>query len=151
MQLTVQRRLAGDLLDCSQKRVSFDQSRLNDIKEAITKADIKALIREKAINEVPVKGISRLRAKIRHTQRVKGRQRGHGKRKGRKNAREESKRKWINKVRAQRKFLQELKINKSVDSKIYRSLYLKSKGGFFRSKRHIKLYITEHKLVKKNE
>ena len=151
MQLTVQRRLAGDLLDCSQKRVSFDQSRLNDIKEAITKADIKALIREKAINEVPVKGISRLRAKIRHAQRVKGRQRGHGKRKGRKTAREESKRRWINAVRSQRKFLQELKQSKSLDSKTFRSLYLKSKGGFFRSKRHIKLYITEHKLVKKNE
>ena len=36
-----------------------------------------------------------------------------------------------------------------VDKKTYRNLYLKSKGGFFRSKSHIKLYINEHKLGKK--
>lgn len=150
MQLTVQRRLSADIMDCSQKRVSFDPVRLNDIKEAITKADIRALINEGAIREIPEKGVSRVRAKVRHIQRTKGRQRGHGKRKGTKTARLSSKRKWIETVRLQRKFLQELREKGALDTKTYRSLYLKSKGGFFRSKRHIKLYITEHKLVKKN-
>ena len=31
----------------------------------------------------------------------------------------------------------------------YRSLYLKAKGGFFRSIRHLKLYMEEHKMIKK--
>jgi ribosomal protein L19E len=30
-------------------------------------------------------------------------------------------------------------------------LYMKSKGGFFRSKRHIKIYISENSLIEKNQ
>jgi ribosomal protein L19E len=36
-----------------------------------------------------------------------------------------------------------LKEKKIIDDKLYRELYLKSKGGFFRSKRHIKIYLEE--------
>jgi len=30
----------------------------------------------------------------------------------------------------------------------YRMLYAKVKGGFFRSRRHLQIYLGEHKLVK---
>ena len=43
------------------------------------------------------------------------------------------------------KYLREKEI---IEKKVYRDLYLKSKGGFFRSKRHLKLYIDEHGLKK---
>ena len=52
-------------------------------------------------------------------------------------------------MRTQRGFLKELKEKKIVTGLIYRQLYRKSKGGFFRSKRHIKLYVEEHDLTKK--
>ena len=52
-------------------------------------------------------------------------------------------------IRHQRSFLKELKEKGIVTKQIFRELYLKSKGGFFRSKRHIKLYIDEHKLAVK--
>ena len=42
----------------------------------------------------------------------------------------------------------ELKTGSKISDEVYKDLYRKSKGGFFRSKRHIKLYLTEHKLTK---
>jgi len=56
----------------------------------------------------------------------------------------------MNKVRLQRKLLKEMKEKEIITSSVFRNLYLKSKGGFFRSKRHLKLYIEENKLVNKN-
>ena len=59
------------------------------------------------------------------------------------------KKRWINRIRVQREFLSHLKGKGAIDRKAYRDIYLKSKGGFFRSKRHIKVYIEEHGLGKK--
>ncbi len=143
MKLNNQKRLAAKVLKCSEKRVRFDPDRLDDIKEAITKIDIRSLIKDNAITKVAVKGISRGRARKRIIQKRKGKQQGPGSRKGSRNARLPSKRKWINKIRSQRKFLRILKDKKVVDKKLFRELYLKSKGGFFRSKRHIKIYLEE--------
>ena len=53
------------------------------------------------------------------------------------------------KIRAIRDLLKTLREEKVIDAKTYRSLYRKSKGGFFRSRRHVKLYIEEHDLAKK--
>ena len=125
----------------------FESSSDEEIKEAITKVDIRTLIGQGAIYKVPPKGTSRVRARKIKKQKVKGRQKGHGSRKGKKTARTPSKKLWINKVRLQRKLLRTMKENKLLNPKTFRMLYNKSRGGFFRSKRHIKLYIDEHKLV----
>lgn len=143
MKLNNQKRLAAQILKCSKKRVKLDEDRLSDIKEAITKADIKGLIKDRAINKINAKGVSRGRARKRLEQIRKGRQKGQGSRKGASGARLPAKREWINKVRSQRELLNKLKERKIVDNKFYRELYLKSKGGFFRSRRHIKLYVGE--------
>ena len=45
MELKVQKRLSAQVMGCSEKRVIFDPARLNDIKEAITKKDIKLLVK----------------------------------------------------------------------------------------------------------
>ena len=79
----------------------------------------------------------------------KGKRTGAGSRKGKKTARLSKKDAWMNKVRLQRKFLKELRDKELITKSDYHSLYQKSKGGFFRSKRHIKLYIDEHRLIKK--
>ena len=146
--LTTQKRLSAQILKCSPKRVKFDVNSLEDIKEAITKADIRGLINDKAIIKIQAEGVSRGRARKRDSQRRKGRQKGPGSRKGSRTARYPRKRAWIDRVRLQRKFLKLLRDKKVVDKKTYHDLYLKSKGGFFRSKRHIKLYMKEHGLIK---
>lgn len=149
MELKTQKRLAAQILKCSPKRIKFDNERLEEIKEAITKADLRSLINGKVITEIQEKGISRFRAKIRHVKKGKGRHKGFGSRKGKKTARLKPKRTWMNIIRLQRKFLKMLKNKKIIDNKIFRDLYMKSKGGFFRSKRHLEVYIEEHGLAKK--
>lgn len=146
--MKIQKKLAGKIAKRSPKRVKIDPTRAEEIKEAITRADIKALIKDKAIKLVQKKGISRGRAKRTQTQKSKGRKKGQGSRKGTANARLNTKTVWIHKIRLQRKFIMELRDNKKLTPEIYKDLYRKSKGGFFRSKRHIKLYMTEHKLMK---
>jgi hypothetical protein len=47
-------------------------------------------------------------------------------------------------VRVQREFIKLLLSKNIITRQAYRGLYLKSKGGYFRSKRHIKLYLEEH-------
>jgi len=143
MKLDNQKRLAARILKCSKKRVRFDPDRLEDIKEAITKIDIKGLIKDNAIRKIAARGVSRGRARKRLVQRRKGKQRGEGSRKGSRGARLSKMREWINKVRTQRLLLGELKDRKIIDDKLYRELYSKSKGGFFRSRRHIKLFLEE--------
>ena len=150
MNLTTQKRLAAQVLKCSPKRIVFDFTKLDEIKEAITKADIRALVIEGAITKKSVKGISRVRARKRHVQRTLGRQRGYSTRKGKKTARLPRKREWINRVRLQRNLISNLKERKLIDNKTFRDLYQKIKGGFFRNKRHLKIYISEHNLINKN-
>jgi len=144
MELKIQKRLAAGVLNCSEKRVWFDSNRLEEIKEAITKVDIRGLIDDNAIKRKAVKGVSRVRARKRILQRRKGRQKGFGSRKGKRTARLPKKEAWMDRIRAQRKLLKELRINKQINKKTYRDIYLKCKGGFFRSRRHIMLYLEEH-------
>ena len=151
MKFQVQRRLAAQILKCSKKRVAFDPDMLEDIKEGITKADVSSLINQVAIIGKRIKGISKFRTRKNKLQKRKGRQRGAGSRKGKKTARLSKKDNWMNKIRIQREFLKELRKKKLIPKSDYIDLYRKSKGGFFRNKRHIKVYLEEHGLVKKNE
>ena len=148
MQLKIQKRLAAQILKSSENDIWLDSNRLDEIKEAITKADIKSLIKDKAIKARKIRGISRFRARKRKKQKSKGRRRGSGSLKGSKGARLSKKKRWINRIRIQRVFLQSLREKDVIDKSSYRSLYMKSKGGFFRSKRHIKIYMQEHEIIK---
>lgn len=145
------KRIAARLLKRSIKRVKLDPAQLEDIKEALTKADIRGLIKDGAIRGVPKKGVSRGMARKKHLKKRKGQLRGHGRRKGKATARTPAKRAWMNRVRLQRRVLRELRESKRIDPATYRQLYLKSKGGFFRSRRHLNIYISEHKLVKQDD
>lgn len=148
MQLKIQKRLAAQLLKASQNDIWLDSNRLDEIKEAITKADMRSLIKDKAIKCKKRKGISRYRIRKKKEQKSKGRRSGPGSIKGGKHARLSKKKGWINHIRLQRVFLQNLRSKNIIDKSSYRSLYMKSKGGFFRSKRHIKVYMQEHKIGK---
>ncbi len=149
MRLTIQKRVAADILKTGKHNIRFDPQRLEEVKEAITKADVKGLIGDKAIFAKPIKGISKGRARKIKAQKRKGRQRGLGSRKGKATARLVGKKAWMNKIRIQRGLLKTLREKNIIEVNVYRKLYLKAKGGFFRSKRHIKLYIEEANLIKK--
>ncbi|HLC64942.1 MAG TPA: 50S ribosomal protein L19e [Candidatus Nanoarchaeia archaeon] len=148
MMLDNQKRLAASVMKCSPKRIKFDAGRLDEIKEAITKADIRSLIKDQAINRIPKRATSNVRVRKRKLQYAKGKRKGHGSRKGKATARLNAKTDWITRIRAQRQLLAELRSQGTIDRKIFRKLYSRSKGGFFRSRRHIQLFIEEHGLKK---
>jgi len=147
--LKAQKRIAAIVLKCSPKKVVFDTEKLSEIKEAITKQDIKTLISDGLIKRVRGNEQSKVRVRRRTAQRSKGRQRGQGSRKGKATARLSGKRRWIGRIRLQRYLLKQLRNANTISKPAYRELYMKSKGGFFRSKRHLELYISEHELKKK--
>ncbi|MBT3303765.1 50S ribosomal protein L19e [Candidatus Woesearchaeota archaeon] len=144
----IQKRIAAKVMKCSPKRIKLDPTKLEEIKEAITKHDVKLLLGTKAIKTKQKKGVSRARANKALKQKRKGLRKGHGSRKGTLNARAKTKRTWINKIRKQRALIKRLYENKKIDTTTYRELYKKSKGNFFRSARHIKVYLEEHGILK---
>ena len=136
-------------MKCGKHSIRFDTERLEEIKESITKTDIKALIGDNAIFKKRTNNTSRFWARKRKSQKSSGRQKDFGSRKGKKTARSNPKRVWINKIRLQRKFIKSLRDKGMIGSADYHELYSKSKGGFFRSLRHLRLYVNERGLLKK--
>lgn len=147
MKITVQKRLAAQILKTSPKKVRVDPSQLTTVKESITKADIRGLISSGAISKKKTSQKSQGRARKIISQKRKGRQQGAGRRKGTLSARADTKSTWVDRIRAQRKFLQTLKEKQYITNKTYRALYAKSHGGYFRNVRHIKLFIAENGLA----
>ncbi len=147
--MDLQKRLAADVMGCSAQRIRFDVARLAEISEAITKEDIRKLIATDAIRRWNVQGVSRARAKVRHVQNARGRRRGQGSRKGKASARQDPKDEWMATIRKQRLLLKTLKEKGLVTNEAFRDLRAKAKGRFFRSTRHIKLYVSEQGLIVK--
>jgi large subunit ribosomal protein L19e len=147
MNLKTQKKQAAKVLKASKNRVFFDPERLEDIKEAITKTDIRGLISEGAIKKYQKKGTSHVRIVKHNSQRRKGLRKGPSTRKGKKTI--NKKKVWMQKVRTLRAFLRELRESKLIKKETYTDLYLKVKGNYFRSKRHIKIYLEDNKLIKK--
>jgi len=139
-----QKRLAAEVLKVGTGRVWLDPTASESISEAVTRADIREKIEEGIIRKKPVKGVSRGRARIKAKKRSYGHRRGHGRRKGAKYARLSRKRRWIIKIRAQRKFLRELRDDGTLDRGTYRMLYRKAGGGEFRDLNHLKMFIETH-------
>lgn len=148
MNTSVQRRIASQLLGCGVNKVWMDTQKAEDISMAITRDDIRKLIARGVIKKAPEKGISRVRVRAVHEQKVAGRRRGHGTAKGKATARNPPKRSWMKRIRLQRKRLVELRDAKTLAKGAYRKLYLMAKGGAFRSLGQLNTYLEEHKLVK---
>ncbi len=129
------KRLASRILKVGKSRIYFDKDHLKEISEAITAKDVRRLIKQGYIKVRPAKKNLSIRSKLRK------RRRGPGKIKGAKYSRLSKKERWMIKIRAQRKFLRELRDKGIIDKKLYRELYRKSKAGMFRSKAHLKIYL----------
>ncbi|MEK6939864.1 MAG: 50S ribosomal protein L19e [Nanoarchaeota archaeon] len=141
------KKLAAKILNVSPKKVVFATDSLDDIQKAITRSDMRGLIAVGKISKAKVNQHSRGGARKIAEQKSKGRQRGKGSRKGSKHSIVTRKEKWIDRIRAQRDLLKELRDKNLLSTNNYRMLYTKSKGGYFRNRRHIKLYLKEHHLI----
>jgi large subunit ribosomal protein L19e len=133
-----QKRIVASILKCGVNRVWFDPARLSDIENAISREDLRGLVSEGAIKARQKKGVSRGRARARIAKRSYGHCKGAGKRKGAAGARNPDKTAWVQKIRAIRKALVELRNAGTIDRHMYRILYRKAAGGQFRSVAHMK-------------
>lgn len=137
--LSLQKRAAAQLLKVGVTKVWMDPSHREEIKNAITKADLR-----KAISHGYIK---KRKEKLKFPEETKRKKKTAGNRKGKKHSRYSKKRKWINTIRPLRRMLKELKDNKKINQQMYRQTYRLLKGGTFRSRAHLKLYL-EQKGVK---
>jgi len=148
MNISNQKRLAAKVAGVGTERIILVPERVSEIKDAITKADIRTLIKSGAIRILPINPPSRSRVKTRNAQKKRGRQRGPGGRKGGKSARMPHKLVWIRKIRLMRATLKHLKSTDKVTQQVYDDIYRKAKGNFFRDKGHMLFYLQQNKLMK---
>jgi LSU ribosomal protein L19E len=141
MDLKTQKRMAADVMDVGKDRVWINPDEQEKVDEAITRKDIRNLIEGGTIQKKDQKGTSKGRAKQIKKQKKKGRRKGQGSRKGKKGARKSDKTKWMEKIRAIRKRLKEMKKDEEITSEQYRELYDMSKGGFFRDTKHLENHV----------
>ncbi len=137
MNLSNQRRMAAEILKCGENRVWMDPNRLEDVADAITREDVRAVIRAGLVQKLPERGQSRGRTRHRAEQKRKGRRRGPGSRKGARGARAPRKRRWIRTIRPLRETLRQLRDEGKLDPAAYRKLYLRAKGGMYRNRAHL--------------
>jgi large subunit ribosomal protein L19e len=144
--LTKKKQLAAKTLKVGKNRIHFNSENITEIKEAITKQDIKELHADGIISIKPVKG----RKKVER----RNRKRGPGKIKKKVNKRKQV---YVKITRKLRNYLSELKKLKVIDNDLYLDLRKKIRMRVFRSKSHLKEYletqedikINPHKLIRK--
>ncbi len=147
--LKSQRRLAAQILKVGQNRVWIDPERIDDAEAAITREEIRKLIHEGIVKQLPEKGISRARARILHAKKKKGLRSGPGSRTGSPRARISKKEAWTSKIRALRNRLRKLKTNKTVTESTYRKMYTMASSGRFESVADLERYLKSHELWRK--
>ncbi len=138
--LSTIKRIASDLLKVGVSKIRIKDEEREKAEKAMTREDVRNLIRDKVIYVKRAKRVKKERKKKKRA--------GQGKRKGTKNARKPSKEKWMERVRAQRKYLNQLVGEGHVPKEYKREIYLKIKGGSFRGKKAMLAYLKDNKIYK---
>src|SRR6266540_2572014 len=133
--------LASELVGGGLNRVWIDPEENDRVQSAITRDEIKKLIREGRIRLLPKTCVSRGRFRARS-----GRRKKAGSRKG---GQKPGKEAWVLKIRAIRRHLRWLRDKRQLAPGGYKTLLALAKGGVFRSRSHVDEYVKAHHLVRK--
>ncbi|MEK6982558.1 MAG: 50S ribosomal protein L19e [Candidatus Micrarchaeota archaeon] len=139
MSVKTVRRLAADILGVGQSRVKINPLQIKRAEEALTRKDVEHLIGDGVLVKLPISG--RKTKEKKKNRKAKG----EGNRRGERST--ERKRRWMQTVRSQRKYLLELLDSKSIDRKVRRSMYGKVKSGLFKSKKSLYTYLKENHML----
>ncbi|HIH16520.1 MAG TPA: 50S ribosomal protein L19e [Candidatus Diapherotrites archaeon] len=143
MQANKLRRLAASVLKCGKSKIWISPDALDRLKEAMTKEDVRLLIKDGVIRWKKESGHSRGRARVLQAKKRKGRKSGEGKRSGTKKARVKQRLRWIANVRAQRAVLRKLRAEDQLKGEFtYAKLYNMVKGGYFKGKKQLEQLAT---------
>ena len=129
MNLSNQRRLAADILDVGQNRIWIDPEKADETETAITRDEIRKLIKDGVIKALPLKATSRGRARELAEKKRTGKRIGQGTKKGKKFSVVPKKIRWMNRIRALRKKLGEMRKKRIITVNTYRNLYKKQKAA----------------------
>ncbi|MEM4332284.1 MAG: 50S ribosomal protein L19e [Candidatus Micrarchaeia archaeon] len=143
MSIRTVRRMAAGILKRGESAIWINPERISDAASALTRDDVRALIMQGVISARPARGTSRARGRMNDELRRKGRKK-EGSRKGHKKSLQ--KKIWTQHTRAQREMLRQLK--PALKPGAYRSIYLKIKGGMFKSRAQLSHYIKDNNLMK---
>ena len=134
MKLDKKKQLAVRVLKVGKGRVVFEEGRADEIKEAITKQDIKDLHSQGIIKIKPVKG--RKKIKKRKTKKGEGKIKKKVKRR---------KQEYVKITRKLRGYIKELKKQEKISKEEYSELRKKIKTRAFKSKAQLKEHLEEGK------
>lgn len=132
--LSTQKRIAAHVMNVGLNKVWFDPMRFNEIKEAITKADVAALIKDGAIKKRVKRGIKRRAGRARQERKRKGRGRGFGRKKM---IVKQKKQDYMIRIRNLRSHLKSLRKQGVINSIQENKLRRLAKAGEIRNKRDV--------------
>ena len=147
--LTNQRRIAAQVMKVGRNRVWIDPARIQDVESAITREEIRKLVNERVISTLPIKGVSRGRAKTIQAKKRKGRRKGPGSKSGTPHSVISKKDAWMVKIRSLRRKLRELKASRVITESNYRKLYMIAGSGRFSSIADMERYLKAHDMWRK--
>lgn len=130
MNLRNKKLLAARTLNVGKERIVFVKSRLEEIKEAITKQDIRDLQKEKAIIVKEIKG--------KKTIKKKSKRKGPGSVKKKVNIRKQN---YVIMTRKLRRYVAEMKKQGMLSKEEIEGIRKKIRNKSFKSKAHLKEYI----------
>lgn len=145
------RAIAAEVIGCGRNKIWMDPTELIKISEGKTKEQVSQMVEDGLIVRRPDIGQSRGRVRQFRLEKAKGRHRGLGRRRGTKNARFPQRKIWMLRIRAIRKDLKELRAEGRIDRTMYRSIYMKAKGGCFKNRRMMKEYVVNEEMRRKKE
>jgi len=127
MNLLIKKRLAAKTLGVGIGRIYFDPARSEEIKEAITREDIKDLVKNEAIKIKEVGG------------RMKNVKRKHRRRAGKIKIKvKKRKQEYVKITRKLREYIKRLKGQDKIDNEKYKDLRKKIRNKAFKSKRNLR-------------
>ena len=144
MSLQTIRRVAASILKCGKSRVRILDAKKAD--EALTRDDVRELIREGFIVKLQSEGVGRGKARHKQERREAGRRRGRGSKKGTPYAAESSKSRWMRQVRNQRRLLQNLADKLEPASR--KKVYFMIKGNAFPNRKRMLAFLRESGALK---
>ncbi len=141
-----QKRMAARLLGIGVSRIRVSQDK--EVAEALTRDDVRELIKKGAITALPAQGNPGGHRRHLLKQKGKGRRNKHGSRRGTAGARTPAKQAWMKRIRAQRRFLAD--VRSQMEPADYVNTYRRTKGGMFRNVSHVRFYLRERELLKRS-
>jgi large subunit ribosomal protein L19e len=133
------KRLAASILKVGENRIRIKPDEVGRAMDALTREDVRGLIEEGVVYSLRYVGP---RTKPRR------KRKRAGSRKGTKYSRKGAKEGWMEKVRSQRKYLTELLASGDLTPKFKREVYLKIKGGVFKGKNALRIYLADNGMLK---